>query len=187
MNKITGRKISCITVVYGSLVAVFAMITALSCTTQKEIMTEPLFRQTKRANLGLPQDGVVRDSLTGQLMIVENVTYENAENSYVDFSSNESTPQVGDNFDLTAGVQKLKPIEVKGRSRFTPERDGRIAVDFMVEVPKELLSDKWRLTLKPTLLHNDSIIELQKIILRGSKFAEKQKRDYATYRKFWSH
>lgn len=184
MNKITGRKISCITVVYGSLVAVFAMITALSCTTQKEIMTEPLFRQTKRANLGLPQDGVVRDSLTGQLMIVENVTYENAENSYVDFSSNESTPQVGDNFDLTAGVQKLKPIEVKGRSRFTPERDGRIAVDFMVEVPKELLSDKWRLTLKPTLLHNDSIIELQKIILRGSKFAEKQKRDYATYRKF---
>lgn len=152
-------------------------------------MTEPLFRQTKRANLGLPQDGVVMDSLTGQLMIVENVTYENAENSYVDFGGSNyggesTTPQVGDNIDLTAGVHKLQAVEVKGRSRFTPERDGRIVVDFMVEVPKELLSDKWRLTLKPVLLHNDSIVELQKIILRGAKFAEKQQKDYAIYRKF---
>ncbi|WP_165022154.1 tetratricopeptide repeat protein [Dysgonomonas sp. ZJ279] len=140
----------------------------------KDALTKELFMQSKRANIELPrQEGIKFDPTTGAAIVSEEVTYVNPDN-HLDEDYNPT--KVG-----TDTVYKLTEVVVTARSRFTPERDGKVSVDFMVRVPKELISSKWRVTLSPKLLHNDSIVSLQEVVLKGQEFADKQKADHAAY------
>lgn len=179
-QRIFGKK-SILTI--SLLFFVVVVATTLSCSSKKTIETESLFHQFKRPNVGLPAEGVRRDSVTGAILLAEDVTYENAEFLFEDSDTMQQV-KVGDNVDLTQQVFQLRSVEIKGKSQFTPERDGRVGVDFLVSIPKELLSEKWRVIIEPELLHNDSVIPLQPFIVKGSDFAEMQKKEYAEYRKF---
>lgn len=175
------KKLLNIIVTLRSAVIIIAVLSIVSsCSTSApNIMTKSLFMQTKRANIELPDK---QDSGEGRNSVVsERVTFRNSRDSGVD---GEVALKNGQNKLDTSAVYRLPEVEVKAQGRFAAERDGRINVDFRITVPKEILSDNWRLILSPKLLHNDSIVSLQKVILNGKGFVDKQKQDYADYDKF---
>lgn len=141
----------------------------------KEAMVKPLFmQQLRRATIELPsQDGI--GGVRGTRTVSEEVTFTNAENI------TESVDKDGKKTSSLSDVQQLSEVVVTAKSRFTPERNGRVKIDFIVRVPKELLSENYRMTLYPRLYHNDSIIPLKEVVLKGSTFLAKQKQDYADY------
>lgn len=138
----------------------------------KETVTKPLFFQSKSFNIELPydegQDG-------GSAVVSEQVTFINEE-QIEKVASDTANKKI----DLSA-VQQLSEVVVTARSRFAPEREGRVNVDFLVKVPKELLSHDWRVTLSPKLYHNDSIIELPPVVLKGQNFYDSQVQDHQNY------
>lgn len=161
-----------------AFVTVSFLVTSCS-TSSPQIMTKSLFMQTKRANIELPEK---ENSGEGKNSVVsEKVTYRNSRDSGL---NGEVALKDGQNKLDTSAVYRLPEVEVKAQGRFAAERDGRISVDFRVVVPKEILSDNWRVILNPKLLHNDSIVALQKIVLNGKGFVDKQKKDYDDYDKF---
>lgn len=138
----------------------------------KEAMVKPLFMQSKRANIELPFQEKSRLG-TSSATLSEEVSYINPEKIIDDAQSNKSTS--------LSDVQLLSEVVVTAKSRFTPERNGRVSVDFILRVPKEILSENWRVTLSPKLFHNDSIIPLKDVVLKGSTFLAKQEQDYKDY------
>ncbi|GAB6007942.1 OmpA family protein [Dysgonomonas reticulitermitis] len=138
----------------------------------KEAMVKPLFMQSKRANIELPFQEKSKLG-AGSATISEEVTYINPEKITEETQSNKTTS--------LSDVQQLSEVVITAKSRFTPERNGRVNVDFILRVPKEILSENWRVTLSPILLHNDSIIPLKDVILKGPAFYAKQKQDYKDY------
>ena len=162
----------------GIVVIVF-FITSSCSTSDRKFMTQSLFMQTKRANIVLPDD--LKNDKSKSSIASERVTYRNSASSGI---NGEVILKSGQNKLDTSAVYRLPEVEVKAQGRFTAERDGRINVDFKIIVPKEILSDNWRLVLSPKLLHNDSVVPLQKVILNGRGFVDKQKQDYEEYDKF---
>lgn len=134
-----------------------------------EAMVKPLFMQSKRANIELPFQEKSKLG-AGSATVSEEVTYINPEKIIDETQSNRPSN--------LSDVQQLSEVVITAKSRFTPERNGRVNVDFMLRVPRELLSDNWRITLSPILFHNDSIIPLKDVILKGSAFYAQQKQDY---------
>ncbi|MDR0824222.1 MAG: hypothetical protein LBN74_03960 [Prevotella sp.] len=138
----------------------------------KEALVKPLFmQQLKRANIELPFQEGAKNGRT----VSEEVSYIHAE-QITESTDNKNVKPTNLN-----EVQHLSEVVVTAKSRFTPERNGRVNVDFIIKVPKELLSENYRMTFYPKLFHNDSIIALKEVIVKGSSFLAKQKQDYADY------
>lgn len=139
---------------------------------QEKAMIQPLFLQSKKANLSLPPNAA--GGAGGGSIAREQVTYTNADN-YTDVFSDKLDAN------KTYGLQE---VVVEARSTFTPERDGKIDVDFIVKVPKELIDRNWMLTMQPFVMHKDSIQKLDHLVIKGEQFALKQKLDYQAYEDF---
>lgn len=138
-----------------------------------DLQTKSLYMQFDHPQITLPDDGK-----GGNSVVSEQVTYNHADNELSEkYQPIKGTGRITD-------VQHLGEVVVTSKSRFTPERDGKINVDFIIRVPKALLSPKWRMTLSPKLLHNDSIVNLQEIILSGADFVQAQKNTYSDYDKY---
>ena len=134
--------------------------------------------QSKRVNLEFPENSV--DS-TGKAILSESVSYEHEDNvstviTLEDSVRNETQRSLDQ-------AQHLPQVSVvaKLKQKFAPERNGWITVDFVVNVPKELLSADWRMQLFPKLMHNDSIVPLGGLNLKGANFRAKQKADSLAY------
>lgn len=163
--------------IYYSIIGISAL-TIVSCSSIKKIFsssrdlqTKSLFMQSKQVNIELPPNSNKGGAIS------ESVTIKNADNW---FDKKADGDKVKEKTSIN-DVQHLDEVVVTTRLKLTPEHEGKVAVDFVVKVPKELMSPLWRVTLKPTLLHNDSIVPLQDIILKGSDFFAMQKQDYQTY------
>lgn len=139
--------------------------------TKSDALVKNLFMQSKRSSIELPY--VDKDGSKSVGVISEQVTYTNAENIGPDIKGDKAK-------DLTE-VQHLSEVVVTAKSRFTPEQNGKVNVDFVIRVPKELLSTDFRMTLAPKLLHNDSIVPLKEVIIKGQQFYNKQHQAYADY------
>ncbi len=139
--------------------------------TKADAMTKDLFMQSKRPNIELPH---IEGAEGGIRMVSEEVTFTNAE--IIPTARTE-----GDKVTNLNEVQHLNEVVVTAKSRFTPEQNGRVNVDFIVRVPQELLSSNWRVLLSPKLLDNDSIVPLKDVVIKGEDFYNKQKQDYADY------
>ncbi len=136
-----------------------------------EAMTKDLFLQSKRPNIELPR---IEGAEGGIAVVSEQVTFTNPE------VITRSTPE-GNKVTNLNEVQHLNEVVVTAKSRFTPEQNGRVNVDFIIKVPKELLSTNWRVTLSPKLLHNDSVVPLKNVVVKGQNFYDQQKQSYADY------
>lgn len=135
----------------------------------EKAMVQPLFLQNKKPNIGLPKNVVGSE---GGFIVTEQVEYKNPELHSDIFETNTLDPN------KTYG---LNEVEVVARSRFTPERNGKINVDFIVKVPKELIDRNWMIKMQPIILHRDSIQKLDYLVIKGTQFALKQKLDYQAY------
>lgn len=181
-------------ILFSVLVATLSLIIFSSCkstqskkqvsdmpkfTSTKMPITRSLFMQSKGPNIELPRrDGIDFDSINGGSIVAEVVTFKE---KAVDNQGKEVVYKEGENKLDTSAVYRLAEVEIKAKSQFAAERDGRVNVSFNVTVPKEVLSSDWRVIMTPKILHNDSVIPLQKIVLTGKGFADKQKEDYDRY------
>ena len=131
-------------------------------------MTESLYMQYKRVNIEYPSD---RDNP----ILSEVVSYTHTDDST-------GTSDITDSTKLdTNKVYRLHEVTVKARSRFTSERNGYVALDFLVHVPKELLSENWRMTLTPGLLLEDTVLPLRDVVLSSQTFRDFQRQGYQNY------
>lgn len=135
----------------------------------EKAMVQPLFLQSKKPNIGLPRNVAGGE---GGSIVTEQVEYKNPELHSDIFEANTLDPN------KTYG---LNEVEVVARSRFTPERNGKINVDFIVRVPKELIDRNWMIKMQPFIMHRDSIQKLDYMVIKGTQFALKQKLDYQAY------
>ncbi len=133
-------------------------------------MVQPLFQQNKKVNIGLPRNVVGSEG--GGYIVTEQVEYVNPELHSDIFQSSD--------VDLSQD-QALGQVEVVARSRFTPERNGRINVDFIVRVPKEVIDRNWMIEMQPFIMHPDSIQKLDRLVIKGTQFTLKQRLDYQAY------
>lgn len=79
----------------------------------------------------------------------------------------------------------MDEIVVSSQSvRNTAERDGKINVEFVVTVPKELQAENWMVNIRPVLLKGDLPDSLKELRFTGSKFRERQESDYRRYDRF---
>ncbi|MBP1619143.1 MAG: hypothetical protein H6Q14_2970 [Bacteroidetes bacterium] len=130
------------------------------------LQTKSLYLQTKYPRIELP----------GDLSLSEKIDYKHAETLLPEEEKKQDSIQGKIDSGLT-----IPEVKVFAKIKFAPEHNGKVDVDFLVKVPKELLSPKWRITLSPKLLHNDSIVNLEPLILKGTEFYEMQKNNYAGY------
>lgn len=141
---------------------------------KKDLETKSLFLQSRFQRIELPPADTLSPS-NGQHIVVEQVSYEHADNT---LSGKANAPVAKGKI---TEVQNLNEVVVTAKSRFTPEHNGKIDVDFVVKVPKDLLSSRYRLILMPKLLHNDSLVNLETIVVRGTEFKAAQIEDSLKY------
>lgn len=147
-----------------------------SCgTSRPELMTQSLFMQRERINIHLPSES--KNENKGSQTITENVTYTHSDNTSEVLAKEEEATSITD-------VQRLDELVVTAKARFTPERKGMVNVDFMVYAPKELLSENWQLVLSPKLIDNDSVVELDKMSIKGQKFNYEQQASLREYDRY---
>lgn len=73
---------------------------------------------------------------------------------------------------------ELDEVVVVARSRTVAERGGKVAIDFMVELPRQLQGNCRSVAVTPMLHKTDSVVPLQQISIRGGLFSRVQNRNY---------
>lgn len=179
LNK--DKKNTCMKYIQGGFAIVFVLCMIIACKTSKpSTKTRVLFMQSKRATIELPRSRAGKN-LNGMATVSEEVSFSNPDN-YFDDGSRYSKHN-SNNVDLSK-EQRLSEVTITARSRFTPEREGKVNIDFVIKVPHELLSSDWRLVLSPIVLADDSTIALPELMLKGESFVKKQLQDYDNYQLF---
>ena len=148
-----------------------------SCTTTRHAyLTEPLFLQSGRINITHYGEEPGSSSSGGARVLAEQVSYT------ADPREEQHTATVGEDTRLdTSKVYAIQQVTVVSKARFAPLREGRVNLDFVIRVPKEFLSDKYQICLTPELLHNDSLVKLEEVVLRGKDFIATQEQDYKRF------
>lgn len=166
-----------------SLVVVLGMF--VSCSSNKaygKLEIERLFMQTTKPQIDFLNNGGLQGQ-EGPMMISEEVSFTNIEDQSLD--ENEVFASQAEKLD-TSKVYKLSEVVIKVKSHFTPERDGKVNLDFNIIAPVDVLDPNWRLVLSPRLIDGDSICRLDSVVLVGEGFKDKQASDYEAYEDFLS-
>lgn len=138
-----------------------------------DAMVQPLYFQSKKPYISLPQSGA---SIGGRNYAVEQTTYVNSDN-------NSEVLQQQEKVDLSQTIS-LNTVTVEMKSTFTPERDGKIDVDFYIKVPKEVIDPNYSIKLQPVIVTESGKVDLESVVVKGQQFALKQKIDYQSYEDF---
>lgn len=134
-------------------------------------MTESLYMQYKRVNIEYPFNEDPEGNVLSEV-----VSYTHVEDTAG------TGEELSDSTRLdTNKVYRLDEVKIQTRSRFASERNGHVALDFLIRVPKELLCENWRMTLTPDLLLEDTVVSLPDVVLSGTAFRDFQERGYAAY------
>lgn len=145
---------------------------------------ERLFMQTTKPEIDFKNDGGLEDK-EGQHTVSEEVSFTTPDSTKSDLEKNETYASQATKLD-TSKTYRLKELTVKVKSHFTPERDGKVNIDFDIIAPEEVLDPDWRLVFKPQLIDGDSICSLDSVYLVGEGFKDKQVADYEAYKDFLS-
>ena len=76
---------------------------------------------------------------------------------------------------------QIEQVTVTSRMRSIPERNGRVVLDFIVTLPKQLLGRSRSVVITPILHRPDGRMELEDLVIRGGRFSLLQQRDYWQY------
>ena len=79
---------------------------------------------------------------------------------------------------------QIEQVTVVAKVRSVPERNGRVHLDFVVTLPKQLLGSSRSVVITPFLHRQDEQIPLDDIIIRGALFDRVQQRDYWQFGKY---
>ena len=76
---------------------------------------------------------------------------------------------------------QIEQVTVTSRMRSIPERNGRVVMDFIVTLPKQLLGRSRSVVITPILHKPDESVPLEDLVIRGGRFSLLQERDYWQY------
>lgn len=82
--------------------------------------------------------------------------------------------------DLVASID-ADEVTVVSRTRVLAERDGKVVVDFVITMPRELQSAASSIVITPMLHRSDTTLELEPLQVRGGLFGLLQERSYWKY------
>ena len=75
----------------------------------------------------------------------------------------------------------IEQVTVVAKARTIPERNGRVVLDFIVTLPKQLLGKSRSVVITPILHKPDESVPLEDLVIRGGRFSLLQERDYWQY------
>ena len=78
-------------------------------------------------------------------------------------------------------ARRIEQVTVVAKMRSIPERNGRVVLDFIVTLPKELLGKSRSVIITPVLHKPDESVPLEDLVIRGGRFSLLQERDYWQY------
>ena len=73
---------------------------------------------------------------------------------------------------------QIEQVTVVAKMRSIPERNGRVVLDFIVTLPKQLLGRSRSVVITPILHKPDESVPLEDLVIRGGRFSLLQERDY---------
>lgn len=76
---------------------------------------------------------------------------------------------------------QIEQVTVVAKVRSVPERNGRVHLDFVVTLPKQLLGRSRSVVITPLLHKPDGTVPLEDLVIRGGRFSLLQERDYWQY------
>ena len=76
---------------------------------------------------------------------------------------------------------QIEQVTVVAKMRSIPERNGRVVLDFIVTLPKQLLGRSRSVVITPILHKPDESVPLEDLVIRGGRFSLLQQRDYRQY------
>ena len=76
---------------------------------------------------------------------------------------------------------QIEQVTVTSRMRSIPERNGRVVLDFIVTLPRQLLGKSRSVVITPILHKPDESVALEDLVIRGGRFSLLQERDYWQY------
>ena len=76
---------------------------------------------------------------------------------------------------------QIEQVTVVAKMRSIPERNGRVVLDFIVTLPKQLLGKSRSVVITPILHKPDESVSLEDLMIRGGRFSLLQERDYWQY------
>ena len=76
---------------------------------------------------------------------------------------------------------QIEQVTVVAKMRSIPERNGRVVLDFIVTLPRQLLGKSRSVVITPILHKPDESVPLEDLVIRGGRFSLLQQRDYWQY------
>ena len=76
---------------------------------------------------------------------------------------------------------QIEQVTVVAKMRSIPELNGRVVLDFIVTLPKQLLGRSRSVVITPILHKPDESVALEDLVIRGGRFSLLQERDYWQY------
>ena len=76
---------------------------------------------------------------------------------------------------------QIEQVTVVAKMRSIPERNGRVVLDFIVALPRQLLGKSRSVVITPILHKPDESVALEDLVIRGGRFSLLQERDYWQY------
>ena len=76
---------------------------------------------------------------------------------------------------------QIEQVTVVAKMRSIPERNGRVVLDFIVTLTKQLLGRSRSVVITPILHKPDESVPLEDLVIRGGRFSLLQQRDYWQY------
>ena len=76
---------------------------------------------------------------------------------------------------------QIEQVTVVAKMRSIPERNGRVILDFIVTLPRQLLGKSRSVVITPILHKPDDSVALEDLVIRGGRFSLLQERDYWQY------
>ena len=78
----------------------------------------------------------------------------------------------------------IKAASVTARFRNVAERGGKVNIEFMVTVPKDMMDPQWQLRFYPRMYVLEDTLGLDPILITGQEYRNEQMRGYRRYEKF---
>ena len=146
-------------------------------------MTHSLQRQTPTADIKLPGNGSVEtpevEDIERAVEQIRRVSMNGGRDSV--FLAEVERDSIGE---VTMKGGTVPTVYVVAKSKTVAERNGEIALDFIIGIPATLQNNTWGLSLTPVVENIGTEEALQPLSIRGELFSEVQKRQYWQMNKY---
>lgn len=163
---------------YRTLISISLSVLMLSCA-----MTHSLQRSTPTADIHLPSNGPVEtpdvEDVERAVTQMRRISMNGGRDSgYLAEVLRDSTGEV------TIKGENIQAVYIVAKSKTVAERNGEIAIDFIVTIPGSLQNSTWGLSLTPVIENNGKEEALQPLSIRGELFSDVQRRQYWQMNKY---